>query len=432
MNKNINKNINKTMINDSDSIYSQSSEPIKANANGNIASAIDLDIDNYTDKDLEKFFGLKKGYLIDDIEIKEREMREKIIKGMRSEVSFDKNFAKKVINFLNETKEILIDRAKENTIIVGGGGNSFIIDRSQPSLTNFIQPINTMPGEYATGVLNNLRRSTTNMTMSMNILFRDTTGISIPSDCVFSMSYTLKNVVSMKLVSIELPEKIYLLSNILQNNVFYVNDTGTGQQALIIIPEGCYDQNTLPVAVTLALNTSLLSTNYSVVIDPVNGKTLIQNSFNNFEMTFVIPTLTNQNMAKTFGWILGYRLSIYKDSDNYLSESLYSGDALNYFYFVLNDYNLSYTSNLFAIFNNSYIDKNILAKIPYTNNNNNITNELTYFDQNISIISPIRQYFGPVDIKKMSVQLLNKFGDIVPLNLMDYSFTLQMELAYDI
>ncbi len=108
MNKNINKNINKTMINDSDSIYSQSSEPIKANANGNIASIIDLDIDNYTDKDLEKFFGLKKGYLIDDIEIKEREMREKIIKGMRSEVSFDKNFAKKVINFLNETNTTLL------------------------------------------------------------------------------------------------------------------------------------------------------------------------------------------------------------------------------------------------------------------------------------------------------------------------------------
>ena len=87
---------------------------------------------------------------------------------------------------------------------------------------------------------------------------------------------------------------------------------------------------------------------------------------------------------------------------------------------------------MFAIFNNSYIDKNILAKIPYTNNNNNVTNAMTYFEHNIDIISPKRKYFGPVDIKKMGVQLLNKFGDIVPLNLMDYSFTLEMEMAYDI
>ena len=114
------------------------------------------------------------------------------------------------------------------------------------------------------------------------------------------------------------------------------------------------------------------------------------------------------------------------------SEALYGGDSLEYFYFVLDDFNLNYTSNLFAIFHNSYIDKNILAKVPYTNNNNNSNNALTYYDDSLSILSPKRQYFGPVDIKKISIQLLNKYGDIVPLNLMDYSFTLELEMAYDI
>jgi hypothetical protein len=214
--------------------------------------------------------------------------------------------------------------------------------------------------------------------------------------------------------------------------VFYVSDTGTGNEALIVIPEGCYDQNSLATAVENALNNSLSSTNYSVVIDPVSGKTKISNSYNNFQMRFIIPTATSQTLSKTFGWILGFRKIRYQEKMSFTSEALYGGDSLEYFYFVLDDFNLNYTSNLFAIFHNSYIDKNILAKVPYTNNNNNITNALTYYDDSLAILSPKRQYFGPVDIKKISIQLLNKYGDVVPLNLMDYSFTLELEMAYDI
>ena len=395
-----------------------------------------MDIDNYEDKELESFFGLNKGYSVSDVEVKERSMREKMIFAIRNgesgTVPGGSILAKQVIHFLNEAKEILIDNLKENPLIVGGGGNSFIIDKPQESITNFIQPVNTFNTDTAPGILNKLRRRTTAMTLAMNTLFRDPNGISIPSDCVFTLSYTLKNVVSMKLLSIELPEKIYLLSNILQNNVFFVSDTGTGNEAFIIIPEGCYDQMGLATAVENALNTGLGSTNYSVVIDPVSGKTKISNSLNNFQMTFIIPGLTSQTLSKTFGWILGFRQVHYQEELFFVSEALYGGDSLEYFYFVLDDFNLNYTSNLFAIFHNSYIDKNILAKVPYTNNNNNVTNSLTYYDDSLSILSPKRQYFGPVDIKKISIQLLNKYGDVVPLNLMDYSFTLELEMAYDI
>ena len=439
----------KTMINDSDSIYQKNigkQPPIQVkmpNSGNGLGSGsgsgldlgLDLDIDNYDDSELEKFFGLNKGYSVSDVEAKERSMREKMIFAIRSKsesIPGGSLLAKQVIHFLNEAKDILIDNLKENPLIVGGGGNSFIIDKPQESITNFIQPVNTFNTDTAPGILNKLRRRTTAMTLAMNTLFRDPNGISIPSDCVFTLSYTLKNVVSMKLLSIELPEKIYLLSNILQNNVFYVSDTGTGNEALIVIPEGCYDQTGLALAVQNALNSELSSTHYSVLIDPVSGKTTIANSLNDFQMVFVLPGTTSQTLSKTFGWILGFRQNHYQEEMFFNSEALYGGDSLEYFYFVLDDFNLNYTSNLFAIFHNSYIDKNILAKVPYTNNNNNSNNALTYYDDSLSILSPKRQYFGPVDIKKISIQLLNKYGDIVPLNLMDYSFTLELEMAYDI
>jgi len=434
-----NKESFKTMINDSDSIYQKNigkQSPIQVKSNSNAIDNFDLNIDNYEDEELEAFFGLNKGYSVSDVQVKERTMREKMIFAIRNggdaSIPGGSILAKQVVHFLNDAKEILISNLKENPRIVGGGGNSFIIDKPQESITNFIQPVNTFNTDTAPGILNQLRRRTTAMTLAMNTLFRDPNGISIPSDCVFTLSYTLKNVVSMKLLSIELPEKIYLLSNILQNNVFFVSDTGTGNEALIIIPEGCYDQVGLAQAVQNALNTALSSVNYSVVIDPVSGKTIIANSFNNFQMTFIIPGVNSQILSKTFGWILGFRQAHYQEELSFTSEALYGGDSLEYFYFVLDDFNMNYTSNLFAIFHNSYIDKNILAKVPYTNNNNNSNNALTYYDDNLTILSPKRQYFGPVDIKKISIQLLNKYGDVVPLNLMDYSFTLELEMAYDI
>jgi hypothetical protein len=98
-------------------------------------------------------------------------------------------------------------------------------------------------------------------------------------------------------------------------------------------------------------------------------------------------------------------------------------------YFVLNDYNLSQSSNLIAIFNDSFIDKHILAKIPYSNTDINFQ---VLFDGKEDVISPRRQYFGPVDIRKMGMQLLDKYGDVINLNMMDFSFTLEIEMAYDI
>jgi hypothetical protein len=96
-------------------------------------------------------------------------------------------------------------------------------------------------------------------------------------------------------------------------------------------------------------------------------------------------------------------------------------------YFVLDDFNLSRSSNLIAIFNDSFIDKNILAKIPYSNWNFQVL-----FEGKDDVISPRRQYFGPVDIRKFGLQLINKYGQIINLNNMDFSFTLEVEMAYDI
>ena len=42
-----------------------------------------------------------------------------------------------------------------------------------------------------------------------------------------------------------------------------------------------------------------------------------------------------------------------------------------------------------------------------------------------------REYFGPVDIQRLSIQLLDEFGRVIDLNNMDWSFVLSFVCLYD-
>ena len=54
------------------------------------------------------------------------------------------------------------------------------------------------------------------------------------------------------------------------------------------------------------------------------------------------------------------------------------------------------------------------------------------FDNGADFIEKKREYFGPVNIQKLKIQLLNQYGEILNLNCMDFSFSLELEVAYDI
>jgi hypothetical protein len=43
---------------------------------------------------------------------------------------------------------------------------------------------------------------------------------------------------------------------------------------------------------------------------------------------------------------------------------------------------------------------------------------------NICLITTPREYYGPVNIEKMQIQMLDEYGRIINLNNMDFSFCL--------
>ena len=56
----------------------------------------------------------------------------------------------------------------------------------------------------------------------------------------------------------------------------------------------------------------------------------------------------------------------------------------------------------------------------------------TLKQNNLSLVTTPREYFGPVNIQTMNVQLLDEYGRIVDLNNMDFSFCVTLTTVYDL
>ena len=73
----------------------------------------------------------------------------------------------------------------------------------------------------------------------------------------------------------------------------------------------------------------------------------------------------------------------------------------------------------------SYLGKNILARLTLTSGANTII-----VDNASDRIFKKREYFGPIKLEKMTVRLLNRYGEVVDMIQNDYSFTLELKQIY--
>jgi hypothetical protein len=237
----------------------------------------------------------------------------------------------------------------------------------------------------------------------------------------------------MKVVSLEIPQVIYLINNGFNFIDFYEKTTNI--EGRVFFPEGNYNYLSLTTMMINEINSQLGTANrFSVNIDPINFKTTISNSTYDFNM--ILPSQLSVTTYKSLGWILGYRLiNMYTDKKSYTSESLFNPCPTDYLFLEINDFNYSSASRLIGLFLDNFLDKNIIAKIPYKScccSLPSLNNCTTIFLNEENIISSVRNYFGPIHLQKIGIRLLNQFGEIVNLHYRDFSFTLEMDVLYDL
>jgi len=349
--------------------------------------------------------------------------------------SFEKIDKLKIINNIKEQVTNLPDSYNDNILIKNNNLNNTnqIVYETKTNVIN-----NTFPNSVAPGDLNSLKRITLFQNLNLNSCFRNNYYTSSSTDFSYIIPTEIKNVVSMRLASIEIPNTWYLFSNKQKNNTFQIiihDECGT-ETYIIVIPDGNYDYESLQHYLNTTyfyesnLETKLKYIKFS--IDSKNFKTrfeIIEDVLecHDFHYSLIFLENVNDNLMSTAGWLFGFRLPKYLNiTGNLQSEGLFDGSGDKYIYLCLNDY--QYNTNITNIigFDKSIMNENILAKIPIVNGKLSIV-----IDDNNNPLIKTRKYNGPVNINKIHLKIFDKFGNIIDLNNMDFSFTLELEVLYE-
>ena len=424
-----------------------------------MSTELDLNINNYTLSELEAFLKVTAPYSLNDILKIEKQIINVISNDKQYQVEHKSHF----ITFIKNAKAKLVarlrkelDKTLENsedllpetfvikedigkvvnqTSTIEAGGNSFVLNQETTSFndalnpTKYLNPVETFPTNIARSNLNNLKRKTIAQTVILNSLFREDYKNTSSTDFSLVLPYQFKNVLSVRLSSIQLPNVLYCFSKAKMNNLFYVSECGDGPitSGPVILPDGNYTLSQLASTLQQAMNEQLdiNPPRFEVIAHETTQKITIMNNRNVFSINF-LKDIESKDFNSTFGWIIGFRQINYHGSAVYTSEAVYNSVASDYIYFILNDFNHSQSQNILAMYSKSYIGNNILAMIPLTSNSFHIC-----FDNGSDFIEKKRDYFGPVNLQRLKIELRNQYGELLDLNCMDFSFSLEVELGYD-
>lgn len=306
-----------------------------------------------------------------------------------------------------------------------------------------INYVNTHENNIVSSSLNSIKRITQTKNLHFNSCFRTKYYTTNPADFQYHFPSEVKNVVSMRLSSIEVPNSWYLFSHNRNNNKMSIQVTDLKcneiSDYIIVIPDGNYDCDSL----VHYINTTYLCEsnsndhkelrNIKFNIDNYNFKSkfeIIKNKDIEEKIKISLNFIhdNNNNIMDTLGWILGFRLANYKDIDDAIqSEGIFDAGGDRYIYFCLDDYQYNKNESNIILFEETSIDSSVLAKIPMIDGKLSlIINENDGYS-----LTKTRRYNGPVNLRKIHVKLLDRFGDTIDLNKMDFSFTIEMELLYE-
>ena len=409
----------------------------------------DLNIDNYSVSELIEMFGLPNNFNKNMIENKEINLRNSIL----NNTEINKQTKEDTLNFVIKAKNIILNNTKNNKNELEEKIKDFYnssyelksskIDEQQDHMVQ-VRPkkpyLSSRPSEFFQGIINPIKKTTIKKNINIDSRFRDNYYTTSSTNFNVKLNMNMYNILQMQLSAIELPTTYYVISKQYGNNFFTINVNELGNE-VISIPDGNYDQDTIINAINNQL--SLLPAPYNQVLFDINLTSNTTGSAQTMVGFISLTGITNLTLdfqsdkfgvsdsdtplPLKFGWILGFRNGIYVNNLNYVSEGVLDIIGPKYLFLVVDDYQNNVNNNFYSAFNSSILNKNILARISLQAKTFDILQQ-----NNLNILTTAREYFGPVDINSLTIQLLDEYGRIVDLNNMDFSFCITLITRYDI
>ena len=389
-----------------------------------------LNIEDYNLNELKQLFELRDPHTLEDVVMSHQKVKDNI----SIDTSIGEKKRQEISSFLDEARDVLMKEGKNDmqqnaTQIFTGDQPVIKSDFKLPGDELTFDKLTTTTGK---------KHSTYTKVVCINSTFRKDYYKSSSTDFEINLPHKLNDVAKIELTSFQMPNTYYHLSKKKGNNYFWIEiDT---KWYYINIPEGTY--NRLELQDVINENIIISSLTATCKIDKFTQRTIIANKSENLSLHFNKtrgdfttssstsdpPKDDSKNIAENFGWILGYRAAKYKYSQAYVSEGVFDSWGNKSAYLIVNDFNKNFTNTFETLYNKSLGRDNILARIPLkpiTSSSNIETSlKISFHDGTGHAGSHSRTYYGPVDIEKLHISVVDDFGRIIDLHNMDLTFEL--------
>lgn len=423
---------------------------------------INLDINTYNIDELKNLLKLPQNYNSENI----YNAKENIANSIRkSNISESKKTD--IYIFLDNIKNKLINNLEIGlniTSIKEFNGNHYITNNNESILGNYKQT----------------NKSTLKKIYTIDSIFRHNYELTDNQSHNYTIQLpeTVTRAMSMSISSVEIPLTYHNISSYYNNNVFSIQILDTGitpapPPIIIKLNSGLYESRNsssarenaysieteinqkIQAISALEASVKIESIEYfyyirSIVfaVDKISGYSFFQytssTDIRNFKMKInfnlnnedaISKNCHSNDLYKKLGWQLGFRTdSITVSSTNLIANSsaiCYIGYP-RYIYIAIDDFQSS-SQNYFAVASDSIIAPNIITRI----NILSLLEEKTAFKQGAYAgdiyynQKHIREYFGPTDINKLKIQLLDEYGRNFSLNNVDWSFIITFDCLYN-
>ena len=423
---------------------------------------IDFNLRNYTIADLEKFFKLDPHVDYKKEEIEERtHMFHQVL---TTSPNVKKEHKRNILEFLQGARSWLISAKFPHP--------SFLHERPPQSkqhealIDKPVAPfayVNT--GEhnkqYFAGTLNPLDKRTVKRHLVIDTRLRPVDMQLSTSGWTLHLSEKLTKVVELELKSFEIPMAFYGLSATYGNSHFFVHLTYTSvdgtqvvqEQKVFTLPDGNYS----PFKFIDLVNSVLRPTNEDGTLynstDMFNyiqlslalsedgsgtGRVTFQTTADALAaniLEFRLEFARDQNgdvdtktpLSTRMGVSLGFQKASYTGGVLYTGETMIEPASVRYFYVVVDDFNTQYVSSFVPM---SY-DHSLSGMTAVLGR---VVIKLQYFSiiTENSVDTEPRRYFGPVDISKLRIQLLDDHGRPFHINSANFSVALTATQLYNL
>jgi hypothetical protein len=267
--------------------------------------------------------------------------------------------------------------------------------------------------------------------------FRDSPNVFSQSDFYFTLLSAVRNVLRIRITSVELPNNFFFFTEKRGNVSFRVTYDASGTLAVkdVVLPDGNYTSDGPDGdSMVLFLNNTFLSLasgfKLKVSFSIINGAFTFVGS-GPFQIDTAIGTvdrLTDYGLGYYLGFTRDQHNSVADSSGNYMviSDKSANFNGENYVFLYLNDYVCvrqtirSYDSTYSQV-KSKPEEFNALAKIIITTPKNYIAFD-DYANRQIKeVVFP-----NPVDLNRLRIKLLNAYGEVIDLCSAQFSFSMEV------